>query len=140
MDHQQGSPIWHMELCSMLCGSLDGRGVWGRMDACVWMTGSLCCSPETIAILFVNRLYSNTKLRAFKKINSVFSQAPILLFSMYPLLNIKLSFYIFYLCKIIPITYIYNFILKARSLCVLFWIFFTSLYFMNTFSSQYSEI
>ena len=21
-----------MELCSMLCGSLDGRGVWGRLD------------------------------------------------------------------------------------------------------------
>ena len=21
-----------MELCSVLCGSLDGRGVWGRMD------------------------------------------------------------------------------------------------------------
>ena len=22
----------HMELCSMLCASLDGRAVWGRMD------------------------------------------------------------------------------------------------------------
>ena len=25
------------ELCSMLCGSLDGRGVWGRMDTCICM-------------------------------------------------------------------------------------------------------
>ena len=26
-----------MELCSALCGSLDGRGVWGEMDACIYM-------------------------------------------------------------------------------------------------------
>ena len=32
MDNQQGPTVWHMELCSMLCGSLDGRGVCGRMD------------------------------------------------------------------------------------------------------------
>ena len=56
-----------MELCSMLCGSLDGRGVWGRMDTCIGMTDSLCCSPETISILFVNWLYSNIKLKALKK-------------------------------------------------------------------------
>ena len=24
-----------MELCLLLCGSLDGREVWGRMDICV---------------------------------------------------------------------------------------------------------
>ena len=27
-----------MEVCSMLCGSLCGRGVWGRMDTCVFMS------------------------------------------------------------------------------------------------------
>ena len=27
-----------MELCSMLCGSLDGRAVWGRMDMCIWLS------------------------------------------------------------------------------------------------------
>ena len=32
MDNQQGSTIQHKELCSMLCGNLDGREVWGRMD------------------------------------------------------------------------------------------------------------
>ena len=39
MDNQQRPPAWHMLLCSMLCGSLDGRGVWGRMDACacIWL-------------------------------------------------------------------------------------------------------
>ena len=32
MDNQQGPTVQHRELCSVLCGSLDGRGVWGRMD------------------------------------------------------------------------------------------------------------
>ena len=43
MDNQQGTTLKHMELCSMLCGSLDGRGVWGRMDTCMYMSfpGSL---------------------------------------------------------------------------------------------------
>ena len=35
----------------MLCGSLDGRGVWGRMDRCICMAEPLCCPPETITLL-----------------------------------------------------------------------------------------
>lgn len=31
------------------------------MDTCVCMTGSLCHSTETVTILFINRLYTNTK-------------------------------------------------------------------------------
>ena len=31
----------HMELCSMLCGSLDVSGVWRRMDTCICMAESL---------------------------------------------------------------------------------------------------
>ena len=31
-DNQQGPTVQHMELCSMLYGSLDGKGIWGRMD------------------------------------------------------------------------------------------------------------
>ena len=49
----------------MLCGSLDGRGVWGRTDTCVCMAESLCRSPETHSI--VNRLYPNVKLKVLKK-------------------------------------------------------------------------
>ena len=30
-----------VELCSVLRGSLDGRGVWGRMDAFICMAESL---------------------------------------------------------------------------------------------------
>ena len=51
MDNE-GPTVQHRELCLMLCGSLDGRGVWGRMDT--WMAESLHCSRETITALFVN--------------------------------------------------------------------------------------
>ena len=44
----------HMELCSMLCGSLDGRRVWRRMGICRCMAKSLCCPPETITTLLIS--------------------------------------------------------------------------------------
>ena len=57
-----------MELCSMLCGSLDGRGVWGRMGTCVCMVGSLCCPPETITTLLIrNTPIQNWKWKKTKK-------------------------------------------------------------------------
>ena len=41
-------------LCSSVLGdSLDGRGVWGRMDTCICMAESLCCPPETITALLI---------------------------------------------------------------------------------------
>ena len=61
MDNQQGPTVQHRELCSMLWGSLDGRGVWGRMDMCICIAESLHCSAETITMFFVNWLYPNTK-------------------------------------------------------------------------------
>ena len=30
MDNQQGRTIWHRELCSMFCGSLNGRDFEGE--------------------------------------------------------------------------------------------------------------
>ena len=42
-----------MEFCSMLCASLDGRGVWGRMETCICMAEPLLCSPETITTLLI---------------------------------------------------------------------------------------
>ena len=50
--------------CSMLCGSLDGRGVWGRVDICICMAESLHCSPGTItALLTGNTPIQNNKFR-----------------------------------------------------------------------------
>ena len=43
-----------MGLCSVLCGSLDGKGGWGRMDTGRCMAESLNCSPETITTLFIS--------------------------------------------------------------------------------------
>ena len=37
----------------MLHGSMDGKGIWRRMDTCIHMAGSLCCSPETITTLLI---------------------------------------------------------------------------------------
>ena len=54
MDNQQGPTVEHMELCSILFGSLDGRGAWGGMNTCVCMAESRHCSPEAITTLFVN--------------------------------------------------------------------------------------
>jgi len=42
-----------MELYSMLCGSLDRRAVWRKMDTCIFMAESLHCSLETITTLLI---------------------------------------------------------------------------------------
>ena len=52
---------WNSAQC---CGSLDGRGVRGRMDTCICVTESLHCSLETIT-LFVNQLCPKTKWSFF---------------------------------------------------------------------------
>ena len=39
--------------CSILCASLEERGVWGRMDTFICVTESLCCSPETTTTLLI---------------------------------------------------------------------------------------
>ena len=41
-------------LCSVSYGSLDGRGVWERMDACICIAESLCYPPETVTTLFTS--------------------------------------------------------------------------------------
>jgi len=42
-----------MELCLVLHDSLDGRGVWGRVDTCRCMAESLYCPPETIPTVLI---------------------------------------------------------------------------------------
>ena len=49
----------------MLCGSLDGRGVWGRMDACICTTEFPCCLPETITTLLIG--YTPKQNKKFPK-------------------------------------------------------------------------
>ena len=52
-DNEQGPTVEHRELCSLSHGSLDGRGVWERMDICICMAESLCCLPETMTTLLI---------------------------------------------------------------------------------------
>ena len=51
MVNQQEPTVWHRELCSMLCGSLDERGLCRGLDTCMLMAKSLCCPPESITTL-----------------------------------------------------------------------------------------
>ena len=51
MDNQQAPIVQHTEICSVLCASLDGSEVEGRMNTCIRMAESLHCSPETTTTL-----------------------------------------------------------------------------------------
>ena len=65
MDTQQGPTVQHRELCSMLCGSLDRKGVWWRMDTCTCMAEFLFCSLETITMLLI--AYTTIQNKKFKR-------------------------------------------------------------------------
>ena len=54
-DVRKGQGVWD-QLCSVLRNSLDVREVRGRMDTCICVAESLCCSPETVTTLLVNQL------------------------------------------------------------------------------------
>ena len=56
-----------MELCSMSCDRLGGRGIWGRMDECVYMAESLLCS-ETVTALLIS--YIPVRNKSFKNIQT----------------------------------------------------------------------
>ena len=63
-----------MELCSMLCGSPDGRGVWGRMDTCICMaefTIHLKLSQRCLLVSYTslqNKKFKNAKKKKKKKL------------------------------------------------------------------------
>ena len=49
----------------MLCASLDGRRVWGRMDVCMCMTELLYYTPEIIRTLLIG--YTSLQNKMFKR-------------------------------------------------------------------------
>ena len=51
----------------LLCASLDGRLVWGRMDPCRCVAESLHCSPETITVLLIGYTPMQKCFLVFKK-------------------------------------------------------------------------
>ena len=71
-----------MELCLLLCGSLDGREVWGRMDICVcvcvyiyiyiyifWLSSFTLHLKLTILLISYTQ-YKIKRLKLIKKSNS----------------------------------------------------------------------
>ena len=64
MDNQQGLTVYHRELCPVLRGNLDGRGIWRRMDTRTCMAESLPCSLETTATLLIS--YTPAQNEKFK--------------------------------------------------------------------------
>ena len=54
-------PTWsicpHDHVCSTLSGSLEGRGVEGRMDPCLCTADSLHCPPETNTALLIDHAH-----------------------------------------------------------------------------------
>ena len=60
MENPQGPMVEHREPCSMLCGSLDGRGFGGD-----WVCAYVWLSPFAVhlKLTFVNRLYPKTKYK-----------------------------------------------------------------------------
>ena len=74
VDNQQGPTVLHIELYSTLYGSLNQRGVWGRMGTCICMTEPLCRPPETITTLLIGfTLIQNKKLKKKKKERKIYS-------------------------------------------------------------------
>ena len=65
MENQQGPAVQRRGLCSMLCGSLDGRGVLGRVYTRICMAECLRCSPETITTLVIS--YTSIQNKKFKQ-------------------------------------------------------------------------
>ena len=53
MDDRQGPTVQPREICSVLCGSLDGKGVWERTDTRICVAESLCCASETVTTLSI---------------------------------------------------------------------------------------
>ena len=58
--------LYHMDLYSVLCGSLNGRRVWGRINTDICMAKSLGCLPETYITLLIG--YSPIKIKLKKLI------------------------------------------------------------------------
>ena len=70
--------VEHMEVCSILCGSLDRREVWGRMDTGIFMAKPLYTLPEITRILLLLSSLSFfsffTDLFTFFSLSSIFLQ------------------------------------------------------------------
>ena len=54
INNQQGPTVQHKERCSIFCNKLNGKRIGERIDTCICITESLCCTPETNTTLLIN--------------------------------------------------------------------------------------
>ena len=47
IDNQQRPTVYHKELYSVFCNNLYGKRICKRMNICICITESLCCTSET---------------------------------------------------------------------------------------------
>ena len=73
-----------MELSSMSCGSLDGKGVWGRVNTCICMAEPLYCSLETVTTLSIS--YTPIQNKKLKKESEKTTQKTKDIFKLYILI------------------------------------------------------
>ena len=90
----------HMELCSTLCGSLYGRGAWGRLDTCICVAESPHCSPETITTLLIS--HTPIQKKNFKKIKKE------LLSDIFIAWNSHIGVYFYWKMLIPSVTYLFR--------------------------------
>ena len=87
MGNQQGTTVQHRELCPILCGSLDRRGAWGRMDTHICMAESLHNlkkkKKKICNCIPVSNLVAHGTLNLF---HNHFYLAPIIFISTFPYL------------------------------------------------------
>ena len=112
--------------------SLDGRGVWGRMDTCVCMAESLCYSPETITTLLIGYTIQNNKFeKKTKKFFYLFTAFPLLITCW---LHWPNTFYIWYIL-VLTFRYIPTIQQLVSNSCATFsifsWNFFLSPFHQN---------
>ena len=54
IDNQQGPTVQHRELGSIFCNNRNGKRIWERIDICICISESLCCTPDTNTTLLIN--------------------------------------------------------------------------------------
>ena len=61
------STLKNRELCSIFCSKVNGKRIWKRINTCVCITESLCCTPETNITLLINYKIKQKSFKTFKK-------------------------------------------------------------------------
>ena len=54
IDNQQGPTVLHRKLCSVFSNNLNGKRILKRIDKCICITESPCCTHKISTTLLIN--------------------------------------------------------------------------------------